>query len=189
MIKLALFDCDGVIIFKKMLLGSGLADDWGIAQTKTLPFFQKWLPLCQTGKADFKKEVKPYLEEWGWKGTTADLVNYWIAVENAKVDERVRKQVDQLRARGIKCFLASNQEKYRGGDIWHKIGAHFDGHFFSYEVGAIKKEATYWIKVLPKLLVNPDEIVFFDDEPANVEMARKHKIKAIVYKSIEQIVA
>ena len=182
MIKYALFDCDLVIVFRSEYIGQLLEREFSLPYEKTKPFFEEVLPLCYVGKLDLKEELAKYIGIWRLSSTSSELLEKWLAVENARIDERVLEVVDQFRDAGISCYIASNQEKYRAADVWTKIGKHFDGHFFSYEVGAIKTEDAYW----QRLKIPFTESVFFDDNKDNILEAEKFGLTGSLFTDFDE---
>lgn len=167
MIKVVLVDFDEVINFRQAFWGEVLQKKYG----KVFPLgYDK----CMVGKADLKK----ILPKWH----TQKMLEEWFAVENKRQDMSVLAVVDELRENGVKCYLASDQEKYKAGDVWRLVGEHFDGHFFSFEVGYLKVDPGYWQNILPQLGAKAEEIAFVDDNPANIEAAEKFGLVGRVYK-------
>jgi len=111
MIKVVLFDVDGVIVNAEMW-SKQLANDYGINPSIIDTFFKKEFQNCLIGKADLKVSISPYLKKWGWDKSVDDLLEYWFKSEH-KIFEPLIIYIQNLRTKGIKCYLATNQEKYR----------------------------------------------------------------------------
>ncbi|MBE6134704.1 MAG: HAD family hydrolase [Erysipelotrichaceae bacterium] len=62
----------------------------------------------------------------------------------------------------------------------------FDGQIRSCDIGLVKPKPEIFAYA-KKALGNPERIVFFDDNPINVEAARKEGIESYVYHSPEQV--
>ena len=113
MIKIFLFDADGVVIIPSERFSDRFSREFNVDyEEKIPPFFENDFEPCLTGRADLKEIIKPYLKRWGWKKSVDELLEYWFENEN-HIDERVIEVIKKLRAIGIKCYLATNQEKYR----------------------------------------------------------------------------
>lgn len=93
-------------------------------------FFVNDFRECSFGKADLKEKITPYLTKWNFRGTFEDLLKFWFESENY-IDEEVMKIIKDLRLKGIKCYIATRQEKYRKDYIWNELGLsdRFDGIF------------------------------------------------------------
>lgn len=90
--------------------------------------------------------------------------------------------VERLKQNGYKIYLLSNasvrQHKY-----WAKIPASqfFDGKLISADVHHIKPEPEIYQKFLNKFGLVPEECVFIDDTPGNVEAALRANMAGIVF--------
>src|SRR5258708_4767313 len=111
MITTLLFDADGVLI-NGAKFSVQLAKDYGISPEKTRSFFTNEFNRCLVGEADLKEELQKHIKGWGWKGSVDELMEYWFRVEHT-IDQDLILYIQQLRSQGIKCFVATNQEKYR----------------------------------------------------------------------------
>lgn len=181
--KIALIDTDGVLLVKEKYFSERYSEKYGVPNEKIVPFFQKEFRLCQVGQADLKAVLPMYLEEWGWAGTTEEFMSYWFSTD-AFVNEGVLEAVKKIRSDGVKCYLATDQEKYRAEYLWKtvELAKEFDGAFFSYELGVGKANPEFWHKVLEKLgRPNPSDIAYWDDEEENVAAARSVGIQARIF--------
>ncbi len=182
MIKIVLFDVDGVLLNGEMF-GAQLERDYGISNDVLQPFFKGPFPDAIVGQADMKQLLKPYLETWGWKGGVEDFVDYWFKAEHV-IDQPLIDYIETLSASGIGCYLATNQEKYRTAYILEKMGFEhiFDGQFVSSEMGVKKPDPAFFERVVQELQPHDaEEILFWDDRLENVEAARASGINAEVY--------
>lgn len=185
--KIALFDLDGlVIVGRKRFFSERLAEEHGIPLESVQEFFLKDLKPCSFGKADLKEQIAPYLAKWNWNGSVDDLLDYWFTSENTK-DEEVLAIVKQLRDRGVKCYIATRQEKYRMQYLLDVVGLkdHFDGVFCTCDIGCDKSQPEFFQHVLKETGVKPEEVLFFDDTQKNVDLAKTLGIDAHFYESIE----
>jgi len=186
MIKAILFDADGMLINTESF-SVQYSRDFKVSQEKILPFFQNEFQLCLIGEADLKKVIKPYLALWQWNKSVDDFLQYWFKSEH-RIDDRIVNVIHELRQKDIRCYLATNQEKYRTQYMRDEMGfAHvFDGIFSSAEAGS-KKPSTeffdYVFEMLPGL--NKKDIVFWDDKEENVIAARDYGFQAEQYTSFE----
>ena len=62
-----------------------------------------------------------------------------------------------------------------------------DSAFSSHLIGLVKPDAAIFHYVADALGVSPDEIVFFDDSPANVDAARAVGIAAHLVRGVEEV--
>ena len=132
------------------------------------------------------KKIAPYLIKWGYKRSVDDFLKYWFESENA-TDKDVLKVVADLRLKGIKCHIATRQEKYKKDYLLNVVGLKnkFDGIFCTCDIGYDKWEKGYWDFVFNDLKATRDEIMFFCDSQKNVDNAEKLGINAYFYTNIE----
>lgn len=184
-VRLAIFDADGVVTSSSKFV-EDLERDFGIKQESASPFFQGPFQEVLVGKADLKEAIEPYLKEWGWKKTVDEFVAYWFNSENV-VNTVVVDTISKLRASGIKCYLATNQEKYHLAYMRDVMGFKqvFNGLFSSADLGCKKPEPQFFDRLLkridPKREIPRREILFWDDSEANVSAAKELGIQAYRY--------
>ena len=183
MIRVALFDVDGVVIRKHEYFSELLAREYNIPIEEVIGFFKNEFKLCSLGKADLKEEIVKYFEKWKWKKSADELLKIWF--ENEKeVDQEVLLFVGGLRKKGIKCFLATNQEKYRLKYLFEEIGLkeHFDGAFASCELGRTKSDKEFYDLIVEKLgNIQSEEIIFWDSDKKIAETANNLGIVGRLY--------
>ena len=95
--------------------------------------------------------------------------------------------IKDLKARGYRVYLLSNYGKTVYG-LTHK-GLSFlplvDGQVFSYQVKSVKPEALIYQTLLDTHGLAPEECLFFDDAPRNVEGAKRVGINAHLFTTQE----
>ncbi len=189
MIKDILWDADDVVVVKREgFFSEKLAKRQGIPLEQVMPFFKGEFGLCTVGKADLKQEIGKYLAGWGWTGTVEELMEYWFSSEK-EVDTEVLEVVDGLRQKGVKCYLATDQEKYRVRYLLEemKLGEHFDGQFFSCDLGVKKSHTEFFEEILRRLGVEPEEVMYWDDDEKNVAVAHELGIDARLFTSPDDV--
>jgi putative hydrolase of the HAD superfamily len=110
-------------------------------------------------------------------------VDFW-----GRFDHRVLNWTQDLRAAGLRTSILSNLPRTLGERLRSAPGFldHFDQVTFSYELGVIKPEAPIYRHAIEGLGVAPEEALFLDDRPENVEGARAAGIRAEVFNSWEE---
>lgn len=185
--KVLLVDADGVVLKKNAEYFSEIfARNQGVPLEIVAPFYKNEFQLCQRGEADIKEELLKYLPSWKWEKTPTDFLNLWFT-SDVSLDDEVVAHIQALRARGIKCYLVSNQEKYRAEYLKTKFEERsvFDGHFFSCDLGTHKSSSEYFKKVLESIACNPGEVRYLDNDQKNVDSAASLGIVAELYKGPE----
>jgi len=99
------------------------------------------------------------------------------------------EKIKQLRSEGIKCYLATNQEKYRTKYMRETMDFEniFDGVFSSAELECKKPEKEFFQKVLDSLEINGEEVLFFDDDQRNINGAKSSGIKSFLYVGFDKL--
>jgi putative hydrolase of the HAD superfamily len=182
-----LFDVDGVLVhpwgFRNYLLR-----EHGIRPETTRSFFQGPFARCVVGESDLFEELAPFLEVWGWPGSLQSLVDAWFAEENVP-NGAVLAYVDDLRTRGVRCHVASTQERHRAAFLSREMGfaQRFDSLLFSCDLGAAKPDPEYFRRARQRLKRHPSQLLLVDDAPANVEVARAEGWAAVHYTGPESL--
>lgn len=128
-----------------------------------------WQALA-TGRADLPDLVATLLPEGA---DVEGVLDYWFASET-HIDPAVLAAVRRLRAGGMRVYLATNQEHRRARYLMETLGllAHVDGIVHSAALGHRKPAPEYFAAAAAKVGVRPEDIVFIDDNAANVDAAR-----------------
>ena len=188
MIKVVIFDADGVLVHSDRKFSMLLSKDYGIPIEKTLPFFTGTFQDCLIGKADLKEAITPYLNEWGWHEGVDAFLDYWFKAEHI-IDEELIKYIQELRQRGIVCVLATNNEKYRFQHMLEEMGLAnnvFDKTYSSAHLGHKKPDHEFFGKIVKDLGdIKKEEIVLWDDDMKNIKGAESFGIKAELYTSLK----
>ncbi len=185
-IRAVLFDADGVLIHPYRFR-AWLEREHGITPAMTAPFFDGvFSEQCLVGQADLADALRPWLPKWGWRGTAAEFIAAWLAVENAP-DERMLAAVTALRRAGYTVCLATSQEPNRAAYMRTVMGFEslFDNLFISCEMGCQKPEPEYFARIEAELELNAGQLLFWDDNPGWVAAARERGWQAEVYRGYE----
>lgn len=130
-----------------------------------------------TGDARWLEVLPELLARWGIADAFDDAVRVWLTIEPVV---ETREVVAALRASGVGCYLATNQDEHRGRHMHSTLGYAelFDDCFYSYELGVAKPDPAYFSAVLQRLALPADRVLFVDDSAANVESARSAGLAA-----------
>ncbi len=185
--KTIVFDADGVVIHRRnKRFSERISAKLNLPYEEILPFFENEFKKCLIGKADLRTEIKPYLKKWSWKKSTKELLRYWFEGEKV-VDKKIIAYIKQIRRKGIKCCLATNQEKYRFNFMKKNLGLAdiFDKLFSSCDAGFKKPDKRFYELILKELKIKPENIIFWDDNEKNVLAAKQAGINAYLYKNYQ----
>ena len=189
MIQAILFDADGVVIRgRPQMFSDHFAETHGLPISEVVPFFKNDMRLAFVDKADIKESLRLYLPKWHWIRSVDDFLEYWFREESPR-DEDVIAYVDMLRASEIKCYIATDREKYWAKYLVEIVGLknHFDGFMFSYDIGCEKHTAEYFQEVLKRLTLMPEEVMYWDDDPKNVAVASGLGIDARIFTDVADL--
>jgi putative hydrolase of the HAD superfamily len=182
MISTILFDVDGVLVTSDPFSVT-LAREHHITTDMTVPFFRGPFRQCLTGHADLKAEIASHLPTWGWRGSVEEFLDLWFTTSQ-QLDANLLAAAQRLRQRGIHCYLATNQERYRTDYLLTRMGlaSQFDGCYSSAHIGYMKDNPAFFQQVLQTLPGTPaSDVLFWDDSPGNVATARIVGLLAEVY--------
>ena len=181
-VRAVLFDADGVLQttprFLDMAAGLLPAGDDDIDG-----FLADLLEVerpALVGNADLPAGVAKLLRDRGSSASLEEAMRLWTEIA---VDPGTRAVVEELRAGGMRCYLASNQHWDRARYMSEALGYRelFDAEFYSCDLGRAKPSADYFRLVLEGVGLPPGEVLFLDDKRANVEAARGIGIRASVF--------
>jgi putative hydrolase of the HAD superfamily len=170
-----------------MYFSQRFSKEFKVPREKLLPFFENEFQLCLIGKADLKDELKKYLDQWGWEKSIDDLLSYWF-INESNLDEKIIKSVNNLRKQGIKCYLDTNNEKYRVQYLIEDLGLKdlFDGVFSSCRLGYKKPQPEFWSAIYNQLgRPNKKEVLVWDDNKENIASAENFGFYAEFYANFE----
>ena len=91
----------------------------------------------------------------------------------------------RLKARGLKVGVLSNTlPSLRESLAHHGLARYVDGFFASCSLGVAKPDPRAFLLALEGLGLAPEETLYLDDDPENVEAARRLGLRAEVYAPI-----
>ncbi|WP_350274627.1 HAD-IA family hydrolase [Kribbella sp. HUAS MG21] len=162
-----LFDADGVI-------QRPTADWWGHL-TSLVPsggpefvadLMAAELPAL-VGKVDFRDALADVLRRWNSPASVEEALEPWTWFA---AEPEVVELIQSLRAAGIGCHLATNQQGYRRAIMQDErgYGAWFDATFYSCDVGLAKPDPAYFRAILSAIDLPASSVLFIDDNEANV---------------------
>ena len=118
------------------------------------------------------------------------MIRYWFE-KDSNVNADVFKLVEQIRTcGGASMFVATGQEHRRARYLWHDLGFSkwFDGIFWSAEIGYLKTDVRFFEAINRALGIDADDPpVFFDDQPAVIEVANSAGWDGTVFTSVNDI--
>lgn len=192
MAKCILFDADGVLTLPEELFTVVYARSHGLDAEMFENFFRNEWQSIVTGKSDLKDSITDNHALWQYEGTVDELLEYWFKTEDVR-NEKLMMIIKELKDKGIPCYLATDQEKYRTEYMKNVMfKSLFNGYFVSAEIGVTKTDPRFFEIVLEKLRkrhsrLKPEDVIFFDDSQSKVDTAKALGIDARLFKTNEQV--
>jgi putative hydrolase of the HAD superfamily len=121
-------------------------------------------------------------------GIAGDLNSLFLAMASRfAVRPRMFALVRALRGRGYLTAILSDQTEWldRLDETLHFF-QDFDKVYNSFHLGKGKRDATVYDDVTKDLGLAPEQVVFIDDNPGNVERASSRGIKALLFLNEDQ---
>lgn len=190
--KVILFDADGITITSERF-STRMERDHGTPWEAMKPFFDGPFALCKIGKADLKTELEKVIPQWKWEGSVEELMDYWFKI-GLTVNTEIVDLVENLREKGVKCYLATNQTTYRADYLANDfgLGKIFNGLYISAKIGHMKDEPIFFEKVLADLNkasriplnegVLSEQVLFVDNDEKNLISAQQAGLATYDYK-------
>ena len=138
------------------------------------------------GEIPWSRQLTDLLERWGVPQLHDEALRVWFTILPVEVS---RDLVRRVRAGGVTCHLASNQDRTRAEHMRREVGYDelLDGCFFSCDLGAAKPQPEFFRLVLDRLGVEPQQALFVDDNPVNVAEADALGLRALCWNDREDI--
>ncbi|MEO8513143.1 MAG: HAD family hydrolase [Ignavibacteria bacterium] len=198
MLKVILFDIDGVIIRPPQYYSSFLEEHGYRDAAKILNEYYADGPniKCLEGLADPLNSIKPFLDRIGWKQTPREYFKQQFEYESGYVDHEIIQKITLLRSKGAVCLTATDQDSLRSKYLLDNLGFRnlFDDNFISCDIGFRKKDSEFWDYVLGMIKlrypnVSAHEILFCDDILENIEIAAKSGIRTFHVKYSKDVIS
>jgi len=96
--------------------------------------------------------------------------------------------VEELRRRGYLTAILSDQTDWLGRlDADQGFLKKFDRLFVSYRLGKGKRDPTLFSEVVKSLALKPEQVIFIDDAPGNIERARSCGLGVLLFTDREAV--
>ena len=129
--------------------------------------------------AEFRDALRGQLK---WAASESSIDRAWNELL-LEVPPRTLAKLQQLRAKGYKLALLSNTNTIHIDEVRRRLGPFgygefarcFERIFYSYEMGLRKPDPAIFAAVERELgITKPKEVLFIDDNAANIASAAKH---------------
>lgn len=127
--------------------------------------------------------------ELGLTLSDEELTDLWVA--GYEINQEVLTFVKDVKQKGYKLCICSNNNALRIaalGKMFPGFEDDFDVRIYSYEVGATKPSREVFEALVAAAGVEPNEIVYADDNPDRLAGAQELGINTFVFHNFEQYV-
>jgi putative hydrolase of the HAD superfamily len=148
-------------------------------------------PPVDVGEIDNKTFWARLIKETGSPVSAEDTEHLWTDnyVEENPFITGMLELVDTLKKNGYKVGLLSNIDPEHGEiNRRRHILEHFDAALLSYDVRARKPEPEAFQDLIDQLGVKPEELIFIDDLPENIEGAKRFGAYGIQFQGYQELV-
>tara|TARA_Y100000310_G_scaffold241399_1_gene245353 strand:- start:812 stop:1417 length:606 start_codon:yes stop_codon:yes gene_type:complete len=186
--KAIIFDLNGVFILEPKM-SDRVNEAFGVSIEEFLSALSEVMPQARMPNSpSYYKLWKPYMEKWGMDLTEEKF--YYFGFKAAKANEKLIKIAQELKVKGLKLFILSNNFKERTAyynQNFPFLKKLFNKVYYSWQTGFVKTSAEAYKNLLDKNNLKPEECLYFDDSESNVELANSLGIKSFVFENEEQV--
>jgi putative hydrolase of the HAD superfamily len=184
-------DVDGVLLDSERG-GAGswqhaVADRFGVdpSELQRTFFDQSWSEVI-VGRRSIEDALGSVIAQNSWPVSVDEFLDCWLEADFWPV-AGVVSAAESWSQRGARLALVTNQEHRRAAYVRERLGdlLPIERMVYSAEVGHVKTEPEFFVEAT-RLLARSDSastIVFVDDTPIHVEIARRSGWTAVVYEA------
>jgi putative hydrolase of the HAD superfamily len=147
-------------------------------------YFQTAWPDVIVGRDPIETTLSAAMQDLGWNIDVDDALSCWFEADFV-VDPEVVDAANDWSRRGIRVVLATNQEVRRAWYLEQRLATliPLSGIAFSGALGILKVDPAFYAAAERQLGITPDRtsVVFVDDTEGNVEAARRHGWKSLLF--------
>lgn len=140
-----------------------------------------------TGLAFWKKLLKD--NELSLHAGAAEELNLWDARMWTTQNPAMLAWQLELKRRGVRTAILSNMGDNVHANMQREFEwlSRFDALVWSYELRVAKPDPAIYLHVLKELGTRPEETLFLDDKPVNIEAAEALGIRGIVFSTVAKL--
>jgi HAD superfamily hydrolase (TIGR01509 family) len=185
MIKLIIFDFSGVCYTEEEEPYMGkFSHRHKIGYKSLMEFYMPLILRAQKGEFGGREVIIKVLDRFNIKDDPDKIIKDMMAVKKEKHD--TLKLVKHLSHKyKIAYFTNYDEDFFREFDRRFKPAQYFDYGIVSYQILSKKPEPEGFVKIMKQFKVHPEEVVFTDDNEANLVNAKALGINTIHFKDIE----
>ena len=125
-------------------------------------------------------------EKLGIEISYKDFIDIWNRL--LRSNESISPLVEELKPEYALILGSNTDQIHFPYSVQHfPVLKHFDRYFLSYDMGLLKPDPEFFLKILRDLAVSPESCLFIDDRPENVASAREVGITALQFVGIQKL--
>lgn len=190
-IKAVLFDLGNVLV---ELDGPPIKPEWLDSSVTPEESWRRWnsslfVAKYEKGLIGAREFVECVIEEQGIKVSVTDFIEHYTLWPKALYPGVLEMLVD-IRSRYTLALYSNTSDMH-----WPRLmdemqlNGKFDHYFASFQMGMYKPDVKSFVYVADKMELEPDQILFLDDNPANVAGALEAGLLGEQVFGIEQVKA
>jgi putative hydrolase of the HAD superfamily len=171
-VSAVLWDCDGVL---QHGIRGAVDELTALVGAEVLPTLFAEEQAALRGTETLRSAVTRVLSDLRLDVPLDRVLGAWDRYE---LDRDALGVVHAVRAAGIACYLATNQQDYRRDSMRPRYDDLVDGSFYSCEMGVAKPDLAFFGAIVTALDRAADRLLLLDDAPDNVTAARAAGLRA-----------
>lgn len=188
MIKNYIFDFGRVIVDfdEAYMTGVYVKDEAAAILVKEVVFDRLYWDRLDSGDIEDDEVKRCICERLPGKlhGAAVKVYDRWV--ENINLIEGIPDIIKSVKNRGGRLYLLSNiscgfAERYRDVPHINEVLSMFDGLVFSGPIHMVKPDPEIFEHILKKYSLKPEESIFIDDNPKNIEGAKALGINTYLF--------
>lgn len=189
MIKGICFDLDGVYFLNGKSNFIKSLVDLGVSENEAIRVFLKSDQMNKQYKLGKKTDNEFWtwaLKEWSLDLSVTEIIA--LLIKGYETNSSAVGYVKQVRSAGYKTIICSNNFPARISGLHEKFGFlnDFDIVVLSYEVGVDKPKKEIFQEIINKSSLEPQEIVYSDDDETKMLGASELGINTFLYTNFEE---
>jgi putative hydrolase of the HAD superfamily len=178
-IDIVLFDIGGVLArFAGLEVLRELTGGSSELEVSARWLMSPWVRKFESGGCSDEEFSAGIVEEWDLPYTASEFLEIfptWLDPPFAGGVELLAQTSERV---GVGCLSNTNSLQWHGMISHWPHTAYFEHRFLSFELGAVKPDAAIYERVIERLPVAPDRVLFLDDVALNVEGARRAGLRS-----------
>jgi FMN phosphatase YigB (HAD superfamily) len=172
-IEIVLFDIGGVLArFAGLEVLRELTGSASELEVSARWLMSPWVRRFESGGCTDEEFSAGIVEEWELPYTGAEFLQIFPTWLDPPFEGGEQLLADTSGRVGVGCLSNTNSLQWRGMISHWPHARYFEHRFLSFELGAVKPDAAIYERVIERLPVPPDRVLFLDDVALNVEGAR-----------------